>query len=70
MKKAMILGVITLTLAACADTRSHISSNATSWEHKEYEVGKAKQDLDEQQRETARHGEAQRVYKNGVPTFR
>lgn len=70
MKKIITFSMLAIVLAACADTRSHISKDAVSWEHKEYEVGQANQELDNEQQETARHGEAQRVYKNGVPTFR
>lgn len=37
MKKAMILTLMALGLAACADTRSHISSDATAWEKVKYQ---------------------------------
>ena len=36
MKKALLITLAALTLAACADTRAHISSDATSWEKVQY----------------------------------
>lgn len=41
MKKSFLLVISTLILAACADTRSHIHPDATSWEKVEYQVDKA-----------------------------
>jgi len=42
MKKALLITLAALTLAACADTRSHISSNSTKWETTQYQVGAEK----------------------------
>ena len=36
MKKIVLITVAALVLAACADTRAHISSDATSWEKIQY----------------------------------
>ena len=36
MKKTIIFADAALILAACADTRAHISSDATSWEKVQY----------------------------------
>ncbi len=36
MKKTVLFAVAALILAACADTRAHISSDATSWEKVQY----------------------------------
>ena len=70
MKKMILLAVAGLALVACADTRNHINKDSTAWETNVYQVGKDKQKLDEQQQEAGRYGEAQREYKDGVPTFR
>lgn len=44
MKKSLLLALAAaLTLAACADTRSHISKNSTQWESVDYSVGAAKE---------------------------
>lgn len=70
MKKIVLLAIAAMTLAACADTRSHISKDAHTWEKNEYQVGRDTQKLDEQQQEIGKRGEAERVYKDGMPTFR
>ena len=36
MKKTIIFAVAALILAACSDTRAHISRDATSWEKVRY----------------------------------
>ena len=44
MKKSILLALAAaLTLAACADTRSHISQNSSQWETVPYQVGAAKE---------------------------
>lgn len=43
MKKALILTLMALGLAACADTRSHIDSEATTWEKVEYQTEEQQQ---------------------------
>lgn len=40
MKKAFVLGLLALTLAACADNRSSVNDEATTWEKIRYEVDK------------------------------
>ena len=42
MKKALLIPLAALTLAACADTRSHVSENSTNWETVKYQVGAEK----------------------------
>ena len=42
MKKALLFTLAALTLAACADTRSHISQDSTQWETVKYQVGAEK----------------------------
>lgn len=37
MKKVVILTLMALGLAACADTHSHISDDATTWEKVQYQ---------------------------------
>lgn len=37
MKKMIALTLLALGLAACADTRSHISDDATTWEKVRYQ---------------------------------
>ena len=70
MKKAILLAVTAIVLAACADTRNHIHKDSTQWETNVYNVKRDTQELTDSQKETAKHGEAEREYKDGVPTFR
>ena len=67
MKKTLLLAVAALTLAACADTRSHISQDSGEWNRIEYSVGKDTQELNEPQQEYAKQGEHVRSYQGGTP---
>lgn len=42
MKKALLITLAALTLAACADTRSHVNDQSTNWETVKYQVGAEK----------------------------
>ena len=42
MKKALLITLTALTLAACADTRSHVNSQSSNWETVKYQVGAEK----------------------------
>lgn len=37
MKKILALTLATLVLAACADTRSHVNKDATTWDKVQYQ---------------------------------
>lgn len=49
MKQIITFSLLAIVLAACADTRHHVRQDATSWEHKQYEVGQTNQKIDSQQ---------------------
>ncbi|MCG7657178.1 peptidyl-dipeptidase [Wielerella bovis] len=69
MKNTLLLAAVVVTLAACADTRSHITSDSGEWNRIEYGVGKDTQELTEQQQAVAKQGEHVRSYQGGTPNF-
>lgn len=49
MKKIILLSLTALALAACADTRSSVTSDATTWDKLDYSVKKDTQEIEARQ---------------------